>query len=137
MTGLDTAVVIRLVIGEPPELAHAAREYLERTTASGALPCVISDLVVAESYHVLRHHYGVPHDQAIASLHQLVADRTRIRPLGFSATVLPSAHDPSLGLVDRLLHAEYAAAGAETATFDRKHTLLSGTQLVPSEGSGE
>ena len=130
MTGLDTSVVLRLVMGDPPDLAAAAQAFFDEAFAPGGTPHLLSDVVVAESYHSMRHHYAVPHDVAIAALGALVNDRVRVRALGVAAEALAGATAPKPGVVDRLLHAEYTAAGAETATFDKALARLPGTRLV-------
>ena len=61
--GLDTSVTLRLLTGVPTEQATAAREFV----AASPSPVVISDLVIAETYFALRHHYEVPHADAVAS----------------------------------------------------------------------
>lgn len=51
--GLDTSVVVRLLIGEPVEQAAAARRLLDEQPRGS---CAISDMVVGEAYFALRHH---------------------------------------------------------------------------------
>ena len=130
MTGLDTSVVMRLVLGEPAELAAAARAFFDEAIAPGGEPHLLADVVVAESYHSMRHHYDVPHDVAIAALTALVTDHARVRALGVAGEALSGATETTPGLIDRMLHAEYASAGAVTATFDKALARLPGTRLV-------
>jgi len=99
-----------------------ARRRLERAVAAGE-SVVVSDLVVAEAYHALRHHYGVPDSEALG----------RLRDLAVSGVVLldpPAALDAlqeaTKGLVDRLILARYRALGAITLTFDRRQGGLEG-----------
>ncbi len=88
--------------------------------------CVISDMVVGEAYFALRHHYVVPHARAVAALSALVAD-SRIRTTGVAKQVL--AHMPDresgAGLMDRLIHGDYARDNVEMVTFDRAAARLS------------
>ena len=50
-------MVVRLLVGLPEVQAAAARRRLERAVERGE-PVFVSDLVLAESYHALQHHYG-------------------------------------------------------------------------------
>lgn len=128
--GLDTSVVLRLLTGQPPEQADLAR----RTVATTSAPVIISDLVVAETYFALRHHYAVPHAEAIKALAALLND-PQFRPSGHARTVL---RDPatslltrtSAGLTDRLIHADYQSESVATATFDKALGKLPDTLLM-------
>ena len=62
--GLDTSVVLRLLIGEPRVQMEVARRRIERALIVGE-KVVVTDLVVAEAFHALRHHYGVPETVAL------------------------------------------------------------------------
>lgn len=59
MVGLDSSVVLRLLIGEPVELAEVAQAFLDELFELGK-KAVISDLVVSEVYFALQYHYQVP-----------------------------------------------------------------------------
>jgi predicted nucleic acid-binding protein len=65
--GLDTSVVLRLLIGEPRLQMEVARRRIERALVAGE-KVVVTDLVVAEAFHALRHHYGVPETVALDRL---------------------------------------------------------------------
>jgi predicted nucleic acid-binding protein len=122
--GLDTSVVVRLLIGEPRAQTAAARRRIERAAVQGE-SIVISDLVAAETYHALRHHYGVPEPEAVAGLRRLVESGViALDPP--SALAALAAGAPS-GLVDRLIVARYGALGAVTLTFDQRQGALEGT----------
>lgn len=129
MIGLDTSVVVRLLIGAPAAQAEAARRLLVEAGAA----VVISDLVISESYFVLRHHYGVPHAEAVAALRALLGD-ARVTPTGVASRVLAEIADSDQkpGLMDRLIHDDYLAAGATFATFDGDAARLEGASLLTS-----
>ena len=84
--GLDTSVTLRLLTGVPTEQATAAREFV----AASPSPVVISDLVIAETYFALRHHYEVPHADAVRTLLALVSD-SHFRTTGVARAVLADA----------------------------------------------
>lgn len=125
--GLDTSVIVRYVVGVPEEQAAAARRLID---AAGE-PLAISDLAVGESYHVLRHHYGVPPARAIGVLLAFLRE-PGVRPTGAALRVLEGLAGGAggSGLMDRLLHADYADAGLAFVTFDRAAPRLPGARLL-------
>jgi predicted nucleic acid-binding protein len=123
--GLDTSVTVRLLIGEPPVQAEAARALV----AANAGEVFVSDLVASETYFALRHHYEVPHAEAAASLRALLEDR-RIRSTGVALDVLRENTRGGPGLADRFIHADYLAQGMELRTFDRAAARLSRAKLI-------
>jgi predicted nucleic acid-binding protein len=126
--GLDTSVTVRLLLGEPADQAEAARRLLAGPPAESAL---LSDLVVGETYFVLRHHYRVPHRAAVGSLRALLDD-PRIQATGVARSVLAAEPESDLapGLMDRLIHQDYRGHGAEMVTFDRDAARLEGARLL-------
>lgn len=127
-SGLDTSVVVRLLIGAPADQAMIAQQVIE---SAAARSIAVSDLVVEEAYFALRHHYDVPHRRAIAALSALVSD-PRIRCTGIAAQVLASMpeRDVGPGLMDRLIHGGYEAEGITLLTFDRAAARLPSAQLL-------
>ena len=125
MVGLDTTAVVRLLVRAPAEQAEAA----ERLLASAAGEVAVSDLVVAEAYHALRHHYDVPHADAVRALTGLLGDR-RVRATGVAPEVLAMAKGAGPGFMDRLIHADYGLSAATLHTFDRTAARLPGARLI-------
>ncbi len=127
-SGLDTSVVVRLLIGEPVEQAEVARRMLDAQPRGS---CAISDIVIGEAYFALRHHYVVPHTRAVGALSALLSD-PRFRATGVARHVL--AHMPgreaSAGLMDRLIHAGYAQDDIAMVTFDRVAARLPGAHRL-------
>ena len=126
--GLDTSVVVRLLVGEPVDQALTAQR------AIGSAPrgsVAVSDLVIGEAYFALRHHYEVPHRKAIVALTALISD-PRIRPMGVARRVLANMPDKEAGagLMDRLIHGGYEVEDMTLLTFDRAAARLSGAQLM-------
>lgn len=126
--GLDTSVVVRLLVGEPADQAAAAQRTLESEPRGSV---AVSDLVIGESYFALRHHYEVPHRKAIAALTALVSD-SRIRCTGVARRVLANMpeKDTGAGLMDRLIHGGYESDGIVLLTFDRVAARFPGAQLL-------
>ena len=117
--GLDTSVVLRLLLGQPADQAARAVALLDELSRAGHRAGV-SDLVVAEAYFALQHHYGVSKRDALLGLRRLAADG-EIESLGAASEVpavegLASARP---GFVDRLIHGAYAGAVAEMVTLEK------------------
>lgn len=69
--GLDTSVLVRLLSGNPRHLALAALNFLiERREAGDSVR--VSELVLAETYYALQHHYGVSKRDALAALREFL-----------------------------------------------------------------
>jgi predicted nucleic acid-binding protein len=116
-------VVVRLLVGLPEVQAAAARRRLERAVERGE-PVFVSDLVLAESYHALQHHYDLPKAEARSILHRFATSGTvAVDPLEATAAL---ESRPGAGLVDRLIHARYRSLGVVTTTFERKQGALEG-----------
>lgn len=121
--GLDTSVVLRLLTGQPATEAHLARSRIERAHAA-AETVIVTDLVVAEAYFALHHHYGLAKDEARSHLRKMAGS-------GIVTVVPPEAvtaldASAGAGLADRLIHARHRSEGAITVTFDKKMSALEG-----------
>jgi predicted nucleic acid-binding protein len=128
--GLDTSVVVRLLIGAPEDQAQRAWELLEECASEGE-PVQVSALVVAESFFVLQHHYGVPLAKALQQLASLLGD---VR-VSADAAALRVLRTPGLarlkpGFVDRLIHQQHESEGRELATFDGAAARLARSRLL-------
>jgi hypothetical protein len=73
--GVGTSVVVPLLVALAEVQAAAARRRLERAVERGE-PVFVSDLVLAESYHALQHHYGLPKSEARSILHRFATSGT-------------------------------------------------------------
>lgn len=129
--GLDTSVVLRLLIGEPVAQLDVVDRVLGQRASTGEEPAHVSDLVVGETYFALRHHYDVPRAKAIAAIRALLAD-PRLQSTGVAADVMRNltSADAAPGLMDRLIHGDYLTAGATLLTFDRAAARLSRVKLL-------
>jgi predicted nucleic acid-binding protein len=125
---LDTSVVLRLLVGEPPDLAARAADLLTRDTA------FISDAAIIESCFVLKRHYGLDRRQQVAALVGLLAQpgidsRVDVLKIAFEHYL----EHPALSFEDCYLVAisERDEQGP-LWTFDRTlATQLTGAELVP------
>jgi predicted nucleic acid-binding protein len=117
--GLDTSVVLRLLIGKPPAQTAVAVAFLDDLQRRGDC-AVVSDLVISEAYFALQFHFKVTKAEALSSL-VLLLSTGEIAATGQSGKVLAQAGLASAkpGFVDHLIHAHYTAAGGTMATFEK------------------
>ena len=129
--GLDTSVVLRLLTGMPETLAQTALAELRRRIEHGAT-LFVSDLVVAEVYFALQHHYGMPKTEAVRLLAEFLREGS-VKAMGAAAAVLamPNPATANPGFVDRLIHAEYRKLAGEMLTFEQAARNLPGTRVLP------
>jgi len=120
MTGLDTSVLLRLLVGDPHDQAEKARSFLDRLFEEGERGWV-SDLVVSETYFALQYHYKASKKEALEALRDLFA-AGEIIGIGAAPEVLkiPNLHSANPGFVDRLIHADYSRSDGAMATFEKK-----------------
>ncbi len=127
--GLDTSVVVRLLVGAPEAQARAARRRLEHAIERGE-SVIVCDLVIAEAYYALQFHYHVPKAEARSMLTRLMRSGVVTLEPREAEEVLGATS--GAGLVDRLIHARHRALGAVTLTFERKLGALEGSVRLRS-----
>ncbi len=119
--GLDTSVVLRLLTGLPANQSRKAHERLRSAHQRGE-KILVTDIVLAEAYFALQHHYGVAKAAARAALHAMATSGVvEVDPPSAVAVLAPAT---GARLVDRLVHARHTGAGATTLTFDRAMAAL-------------
>lgn len=117
--GLDTSVVMRLLIGKPPAQTAAALAFLDDLQRRGDR-AVVSDLVISEAYFALQFHFKVTKAEALSALASLLSTG-EISTTGQAGKVLtqPGLATAKPGFVDRLIHASYYAAASTMASFEK------------------
>lgn len=128
--GLDTSVVLRLLLGQPTDQSQRAVAFLEAVTRRGD-QAVVSDLVVAEAYFALQHHYEVPKNEALVALRRMFADG-EIESQGVATEVLAMEGLASAkpGFVDRLIQGAYISKGGSMATFEKASGKLKSVRVL-------
>ena len=97
--GLDTSVVLRLLTGEPSELASHALERYQRGIANGD-DFAVSDVVAAETYYALQHHYNKTKEESLAALMMFSGDEgISFSPDFMAAIKTTNIHKAILGLL--------------------------------------
>ena len=127
---LDTSVVMRLLTGQPDNLAMTARRYMAEIEQAGAR-VFVSNLVVLEVYFACQHHYGMAKEVVLGGLRSLLSIRTFVvhpHLLTLLATETHATAKP--GFLDRLIHAEADAAGLPLITFEKAAARLPNTEVL-------
>ena len=120
--GIDTSVLVRLLTGLPPDAYSRCVERL-RALVGGGAEIFASNQVIGETFVAVQHHYGVSAADTRSELSKALRSGL-VAPLNGQAvfTALEAAGGP--GLFDRLIIDEYARAGLEVLTLDRKMAAL-------------
>ena len=116
---LDTNLVVRLVTGDPPDMAAAA-EATFRRAARREFALHLTALVVGEAVYVLTSFYKLPRGRAAEALSRVIGlpgvrapeAAALLRALGLFATV------PRLHFVDAYVTARAEAGAAGVSSFD-------------------
>ena len=131
MTGLDTNVLVRFLVGDDPRQSPAAERFL-KTRCSPENPCWIGVIVLCEVVWVLQRGYHYPRTQIAAVIRQLL--ETAEFEIEGALCVRQALSDFAAGradFADALIGRRNAASGAElTGTFDKKAADLPGFQLI-------
>ena len=126
--GIDTSILVRLITGSPSDLYLYCVERLNALVISGA-EVFASNQVIGEAYIAVQHHYGV--SDADARVELLNTFRSGlVAPLNGQAVIEALSASGSPGLFDRLIADDYARAGLETLTLDRRMTSLPDARLL-------
>ena len=70
---MDTSYLLRLLTGQPTDLAEAALARFQNAVDSGD-SFYVNDVVVTEAYYALQHHYGKTKEESIAALRAMSED---------------------------------------------------------------
>jgi len=131
MLGIDTNVVVRLVVADDAKQTRRARKLIEQAF-SRQEPILVSLLVLLESEWVLRSRYGFGREALLSVFRALL----EARELSFedeSAVEEALFHwkDSACGFSDCLITAHNRQMGCRaTAAFDGKAARLPGTMLA-------
>lgn len=127
---LDTSFLVRLLTRDPLPLFERAAAFFDRWKPE--MPgFVVTDLVLAEAYFALQHHYRYPKAEALAALRSLishpaisVSDETR------AVFSFPDLATAKPGFVDRLIHGASQSAGHTLVTFEKAAQKLPATLVL-------
>lgn len=133
MIGLDTNVLVRLLTGDDPVQAEAARHFVSRHgTEAGSLR--VETAVLLELVWTLKRAYGYTRKHQVIALQGLLAEpcfTVADRPAVEKALVLFAK--TSADFADCLIAIQNAEAGCvHTYTFDTDAARAAGMKLVPA-----
>jgi predicted nucleic-acid-binding protein len=128
--GVDTNVIVRLLVADDEKQADAATRYLKEHCSDE--PALLSDIVLVECAWVLEDLYEYSRAQIGEAIDGLLAT-AQLRAADASAVgaALQRFRSSSADFADCLLGVNNVGAGCEyTATFDRKASKLPEFQLL-------
>jgi predicted nucleic-acid-binding protein len=128
--GVDTNVIVRLLVADDEKQADAASRYLKEHCSDE--PALLSDIVLVECAWVLEDLYEYSRAQIGEAIDGLLAT-AQLRAADASAVgaALQRFRSSSADFADCLLGVNNVGAGCEyTATFDRKASKLPEFQLL-------
>ena len=131
MLGIDTNVVVRLLVEDDAEQTRRAQRLVARAFEQGE-PVVVSLLVLIETEWVLRSRYEFDKDTVLHTLRKLLETRElEFEDESAVEEALFHHKDSSAGLADCLIAAHNRRLGCSaTATFDAKAARLPGFVLA-------
>lgn len=131
--GLDTSIIVRLMTGEPSDLAHIAHDTVRALLAEGK-ELAVSDLVVAETYFALHNYYGIPKQQVLNRLSEFLSTPS-IVAIGEAGHVLqqPNLGSSKPGFVDRMIHAQYMKEASYMLSFEKAAEKLPRSLVIKSK----
>jgi predicted nucleic-acid-binding protein len=131
MLGIDTNVVIRLVVADDADQTRRARKLIEQSLSRDE-PVLVSLLVLLESEWVLRSRYGFTRKTLLAIFRALLeAPELSFEDEPALEEALFRWKDSACEFSDCLIAAHNRQMGCRaTATFDAKASRLPGTELV-------
>lgn len=127
---LDTSVVIRLLTRDPLPLFQQAAAFMLRWK-DGAPGFFVSELVLAEAYYALQHHYGYTKVDALAALTEFTHHPAICVSVFAQKTLtLSNLSSTKPGFVDRLIHGASETAGTSLVTFEKSARNLANTLVL-------
>jgi predicted nucleic acid-binding protein len=128
--GLDTSVVLRLLTGQPQELAARTLARYQEGIANGD-SFYVSDIVASETYYAIQYHYGKTKDEALSALKGFSFGEGISFSQNFVASINTSdIHKANPGFVDRMLVSGYRKLGQITLSCEKSFRRLADTEVI-------
>ncbi|MFT4051391.1 MAG: type II toxin-antitoxin system VapC family toxin [Microbacterium sp.] len=129
LTGIDTNVVLRAVLGDDPEQSPIARKFFRSLTP--AHRGFITQGTLVEVYWVLSRSVKLPHAQCLALLRSLIYTETLEFDDGEGIVRALALAEEGADFADALIEGAIGLFGAdETVTFDRDAAERLGWRLL-------
>jgi predicted nucleic acid-binding protein len=127
---LDTSVVLRLLVGEPPDQHAVAMAFLSEQLTHGS-DVHVADLVLAEAYFALQSYYGMPKAEALAALLLFVRHAgVSVSPAALQVLSTSNLASANPGFVNRLIHGAAHSEGRTLVTFEKASKKLPGSKIL-------
>jgi predicted nucleic-acid-binding protein len=133
MIGIDTNVLVRVIVADDPGQAAVARDVIrDRCTPDD--PGFVSNIVLAELAWILAQSYGYSRiDIAVAIERIMETVQLQVESPTDVASALADYRAGPAGFSDCLIgHINHTAECSHTVTFDRKAAKLPGFKLLTS-----
>lgn len=133
MIGIDTNVLLRVIVADEPKQAETARNFI-RTHCSSDDPGYVSVITLVELVWTLIRAYGFSReDIGRAVEHILETAQLDVESSSDVAAALKDYRKGTADFADCLLARVNAAAGCDyTITLDRKAARRTGFKLLPA-----
>ena len=127
--GIDTSVLVMLLMGEPQAEFERCVETLRSLIEDDGAEIVVSNQVIGEAYVAVQYHYGVSKTDARAGLLDVLRSGM-VAPLNGRVVLAALEAREGAGLLDRLISEEYSRVGLEALTLDRRMASLPGVRRL-------
>lgn len=131
MRGLDTNILVRLLLRDDRQQSELARRTIERALAAGE-PLIVGTMAFLETEWALRSHTGLRKAEVILLFKQLLEARDVVfENEGVIEQALYSYKNGGADFADCLLIAQYLHLGCETMlTFDVRASRVLGGEFL-------
>jgi len=123
--GIDTSIFVRVLTGLPVADYQATVKRLATIRAAQSEPITVANIVIAEAYAVLQHHYALSKSDARTAILSALTSGL-VEPAHGDAVLHALREKKEPGLTDRLIALDYASQRSTVLTLDRKMAGLPG-----------
>lgn len=134
MIGIDTNILVRLIVADEPRQTAAARDFIhDRCTPDD--PGYISNVVLAEVAWILARGYGYSRNDIADAIERMMEiAQLQVESSTDVAAALVDYRQGPAGFTDCLIgHLNRTAECTHTITFDHKAAKLPGFKLLAGE----
>jgi predicted nucleic-acid-binding protein len=131
MNGVDTNVLLRLLLRDDEDQARRADAFVERS-CSAESPCLINRIVLVEVVWVLQSGYGYHRNDVATIIENILrTDALAVEGAPEAWAALADYREQAADFADCLIGKSNRGQGCEaTATFDKAATLLAEFELI-------
>ena len=131
MIGIDTNVLVRVIVADDPKQAAVARDFI-RDHCTPDDPGFVSNVVLAELAWILARGYGYSRTDIAGAIERILETvQLQVESSTDVAAALVDYRSGPAGFTDCLIgHVNRTAECSHTVTFDRKAAKLAGFDLL-------